>query len=103
MPGSKFRTRLGPSERRAPRRTAVGLFIEDGKVRVGSSDPLVGAPPCRLRLRLNRTYRRGDDERGFLTFLDGVLANGTPAEQLLEAYHGRWAGKVDPVFEEFSY
>jgi glutamate--cysteine ligase len=65
-------------------------------------------------LRLKRLYRRGvrararldrggDDERGFLTFLDGVLANGTPAEQLLEAYHGRRAGKVDPVFEEFSY
>ena len=37
---------------------------------------------------------------GFLTFLDGVLANATPAEQLLEAHHGRWAGKVEPVFEE---
>ena len=45
----------------------------------------------------------GDDERGFLTFLDGVLVSGTPAEHMLEAYHGRWAGKVDPVFEEFSY
>jgi hypothetical protein len=29
-------------------------------------------------LRRNRPCR-GDDERGFLTFLDGVLANATPA------------------------
>jgi len=27
----------------------------------------------------------------------------TPADVLLELYHGRWNGSVDPVFHEFSY
>ena len=26
-----------------------------------------------------------------------------PAEDLLEAYETRWAGKVDPVYEEMRY
>ena len=36
--------------------------------------------------------------------LDGVVETGrSPAETLLEAYHGRWGESVDPVFEEFAY
>jgi len=27
----------------------------------------------------------------------------TPAEVLLEAYHGRWNGRLEPLFKEFAY
>ncbi|HEX9648721.1 MAG TPA: glutamate--cysteine ligase [Alphaproteobacteria bacterium] len=48
--------------------------------------------------------RGGADETGFLTFLDGVVESGrTPAEAMLEAYHGRWHESVDPAFTEFAY
>ncbi|MDH3663738.1 MAG: glutamate--cysteine ligase [Alphaproteobacteria bacterium] len=44
------------------------------------------------------------DERQFLTFLQGVIERGrTPAEDKLAAYEGRWQGSIDPVFAEFAY
>ena len=52
----------------------------------------------------NRTDSFGDDERHFLSAGKLVIEDGrTPAEELLEAYHGRWNGSVDPVFEEYAY
>ncbi|MDP6352425.1 MAG: glutamate--cysteine ligase [Alphaproteobacteria bacterium] len=46
----------------------------------------------------------GQDEVGFLTPLDGIAQSGlTPAEELLEAYEGRWRGSVDPLFTEHAY
>ena len=46
----------------------------------------------------------GGDEGHFLDVLRGIADSGvTPAEEKLEAYHGRWQGKVDPVFTEFAY
>jgi glutamate--cysteine ligase len=46
----------------------------------------------------------GQDERQFLTALRGIVDSGlTPADVLLELYHGRWNDSVDPVFHEFSY
>jgi len=48
--------------------------------------------------------RGGTDETGFLTLLDSIVESGvTPAEELLEAYHGRWNQSVDPLFEEYAY
>ncbi len=44
------------------------------------------------------------DERGFLqTLHSSVSDNRTPADELLEAYHGRWKGDISKIFEEFSY
>mgnify|MGYP000465819052 CR=1 FL=1 len=44
------------------------------------------------------------DETGFLAIVDEVIATGkSPADILLEAYHGRWDGKVDPVFHEYAF
>ncbi|MDH3233410.1 MAG: glutamate--cysteine ligase [Alphaproteobacteria bacterium] len=44
------------------------------------------------------------DETGYLQILDAIVRAGrTPAEELLEAFHGRWGGNVDPVFEELAY
>ena len=51
-----------------------------------------------------RLDRGGTDESGFLTLLDGFVETGvTPADELLEAYHGRWRQRVDPLFEEYAY
>jgi glutamate--cysteine ligase len=27
----------------------------------------------------------------------------TPAQELLEKYHGAWNGRVEPLFEEYAY
>ena len=44
------------------------------------------------------------DETGYLAELEAIAATGvTPAERLLERYHGPWAGDVRPVFEEAAY
>ncbi|KZD01888.1 glutamate--cysteine ligase [Oceanibaculum pacificum] len=60
---------------------------------------------ARVGLR-NRAQRdsMGDDETHFLDTLVAIAqADRTPAEELLEAYHGRWNGSVDPVFKEYAY
>ena len=51
-----------------------------------------------------RENAAGDDERGFLEPLRQVIAEGrTPADALLDAYHGRWQGDVARVYEEMSF
>ncbi len=56
-----------------------------------------------LRRRARLDYK-GDDETGFLASLKHIAETGrTQADDLLEAYHGRWNGSVIPVFEEFAY
>lgn len=46
----------------------------------------------------------GEDETHFLNALRDIAESGrTPAEELLELYHGKWQGSVDPVFTEFAY
>ena len=53
------------------------------------------------RGRLNAA---GDNEAGFLSPLFEIVESGkTPAERLLEAYHGRWNGDVSKVYEEESF
>lgn len=44
------------------------------------------------------------DESGYLAELEHIADTGvTPAERLLELFHGQWGGQVDPVFEDFAY
>ncbi len=46
----------------------------------------------------------GNDETGFLTTLQGIAHGGrTLAEDMLEAYHGHWNERVDPMFTEHAY
>ncbi|MEM8694849.1 MAG: glutamate--cysteine ligase [Pseudomonadota bacterium] len=53
------------------------------------------------RSRLNGS---GDNESGFLDPLREIVASGkTPAESLLERYHGAWAGDVTRVYAEESF
>ncbi|MEO8722800.1 MAG: glutamate--cysteine ligase [Sphingobium sp.] len=53
------------------------------------------------RARLNDA---GDNETGYLSVLHEVVASGkTPAESLLERYHGEWGGDVSRVYAEESF
>jgi glutamate--cysteine ligase len=53
------------------------------------------------RARLNHA---GDNESGFLDPLREVLATGlTPADRLLDAYEGEWAGDITRIYEEQSF
>jgi len=46
----------------------------------------------------------GEDETHFLNDLDEIARSGiSPAERLLERYHGAWGESVDPVFDEAAY
>jgi glutamate--cysteine ligase len=54
--------------------------------------------------RRARLDRNGRDETRYLRPLEESVARGvTPAEELLEKFHGKWGGSVEPVFEEYSY
>ena len=56
---------------------------------------------------LHRRARRsiaGEDETYFLDPLFAIAGSArTPAEELLEDYHTRWGGSVDPVYSEYAY
>ena len=56
---------------------------------------------------LHRRARRsiaGEDETYFLDPLFAIAGSArTPAEELLEDYHTRWGGSVDPVFTDYAY
>jgi glutamate--cysteine ligase len=34
---------------------------------------------------------------------EGVARGITPADELLEKFHGPWSGSVEPVFTEYAY
>jgi glutamate--cysteine ligase len=47
---------------------------------------------------------QGRDESRHLAPIQEFVARGiTPAEDLLEKFHGPWGGSVEPVFEEYAY
>jgi glutamate--cysteine ligase len=46
----------------------------------------------------------GQDERVFLAPLMETVASGlTPAERLLNKYHGAWEGDINRLFDEYAY
>jgi glutamate--cysteine ligase len=54
--------------------------------------------------RRKRLDISGQDETRYLEVLEDRLARGTtPAEELLEKFHGPWAGSVDPIYTEQAY
>jgi len=54
--------------------------------------------------RRKKLDAKGEDEGKFLVPLDEIAARGkTPAEELLEKFHGSWRGSVEPVFTENAY
>jgi glutamate--cysteine ligase len=54
--------------------------------------------------RRKRLDPNGRDETRYLRPLEEIIAQGiTPAEDLLEKFHGEWNGSVEPIFAEQAY
>jgi len=54
--------------------------------------------------RRRRQDRAGHDETRYLRPIQEFVARGiTPAEELLEKFHGPWNGSVDPIYKEYAY
>jgi glutamate--cysteine ligase len=54
--------------------------------------------------RRRRLDAGGEDERRYLRPIEEYVARGiTPAEELLEKFHGAWGRSVEPVFTEYAY
>jgi len=54
--------------------------------------------------RRRRFDSSGDDESRYLRSVQEMVARGiTPAEELLEKFHGAWNGSVAPIFSEYAY
>ncbi|MBB3773282.1 glutamate--cysteine ligase [Angulomicrobium tetraedrale] len=89
--------------------------LRDDVPRLGFKAEIAGRPMLELarevvaiaRAGLARRDQRdsqGRDETRFLKPVEESLAAGhTPAEALLERFHGAWAGSVEPVFDEDAY
>lgn len=46
----------------------------------------------------------GDDESHFLDAIFSLAGSGmTPADELLAEYHGKWHGRIEPIFAEYAY
>src|ERR1700683_1722843 len=46
----------------------------------------------------------GRDESRHLEPLERIIDSGrTPAEEMLEKFHGRWQGSVDPAYDEYAF
>jgi glutamate--cysteine ligase len=55
-------------------------------------------------VRRKRFDRNGRDETRYLRVLQESVARAmTPAEELLEKFHGPWNGSIDPIFFEYAY
>ena len=52
----------------------------------------------------NKLNADGKDETIFLAPLEEIVNSGiTEAERMLKAYHGEWAGSVEPIFDKYAY
>ena len=61
----------------------------------------IAADGLTRRARLNSV---GDNESGFLEPLNAIVASGkTPAERLLDLYHGEWQGDLSRIYSEYSF
>ena len=56
-----------------------------------------------LKRRGNRDSLSHDETRYLVPLQEFVARGITPAEELLEKYHGPWKGSVEPVFTEYAY
>lgn len=94
-------------EREELRRSVPKLALEapvpgGGTIHELSREVLkIAADGLTRRARLNSA---GDNESGFLEPLHDVVASGmTPADRLLDKYHGAWNGDVSHVYAEMSF
>ncbi len=55
----------------------------------------------KARARVGRTV---SDETEYLDPLKRIVDSGlTPADEMLALFHGKWGGRIEPVFEEYAY
>jgi glutamate--cysteine ligase len=55
-------------------------------------------------VRRKRLDGNGHDETRYLRPLQEFVARGiTPAEEMLQKFHGPWAGSVAPIYSEYAY
>ena len=83
----------------------LGLKAEtpDGESLLALGERVLAIAEAGLNAR-GRLNASGDNESGFLDPLREVLASGrTPAERLLERYHGEWGGDISRIYEEESF
>jgi glutamate--cysteine ligase len=68
---------------------------------LGASILEIAASGLKARARLNGA---GDDESGYLAPLREIVASGkTPAEQLLDLYHGPWSGDMGRIYDDARF
>src|SRR6516165_7197234 len=79
------------------------------KARIGNRYLLEIARECLTLAHAGLKRRRrldhaGRDESRYLEPLDEIIDKGqTPAEELLEKFHGPWRGSVEPAYEEYAF
>jgi glutamate--cysteine ligase len=56
-----------------------------------------------LRARGRLDWANEDETHHLLTLKEVVESGRTSAEEKLSLFHGRWGGRVDPIFAEFAY
>jgi len=57
-----------------------------------------------LKARAKDDGAGSENETVFLSTVEDIVGKGkSPAEEMLEAFHGRWNGSVDPVFKEYAF
>ena len=90
-------------------------FLRDEAPRLGLATPFRGGTLATVGQEVLKISRAGlqnrarldgggNNETGFLEILDQIADSGqSPAHWKLEAYHGKWGGSVDPLFEEYKY
>lgn len=84
-------------------RTALQTTFRDGTV-LDLARRILPIAVGGLERRARKDPSSGRDEVQYLSSLEDIIKSGrTPAEELLEAFNGRWNRSVDPVFDEYAY
>ncbi|MDX9860987.1 MAG: glutamate--cysteine ligase [Rhodospirillales bacterium] len=88
--------------RREVPRLALNAPFRDGRLGDVALDALdIARDGLKRRAELDGAAM---SEAPFLNPLFKIAESGiTPAEEQLAAYHGRWQGDIDPIFEEYAY
>ena len=84
-----------------PRRGLETPFRAGGLAEIAREVLAISESGLKARGQLNRS---GLDESLHLAQLHEILGRGhCPAQEKLEAFHGRWGGSVEPVYSEEAY
>ena len=63
-----------------------------------------GAGACRACGGAAASIMLGRDETRHLEPLERIIDSGrTPAEEMLEKFHGPWHGSVEPAYDEYAF